>query len=144
MPADNSLRVDVGRRIRSIRMSKCITGQRLAKMARISAPYLSEIERGLSEASGEKLFRIASSLGVSVQTLLEGTALERRPTDGVTIPAGLDQAAAQLGLSYRHTVRLLQGRQSLVARRSSGGEEEEWQVGDWLEFYQKVKDYLGD
>jgi len=144
LPADNSLRVEVGRRIRSIRVSKGITGKSLAKMAEISAPYLSEIERGLSEVSGEKLLRIASSLGVSVQTLLDGTAPDSRPTDGVTIPTALDQAAAQMALSYRDTVRLLQGRQSLVARRSSGGEEEEWQVGDWLEFYQKVKDYLGD
>ena len=143
MTADNSLRVEVGHKIRSIRMSKGITGQRLAQMAKISAPYLSEIERGLSEASGEKLLRIANSLGVSVQTLLEGSPPEVRAANGVTIPITLAQAAEQLKLSYRDTVRLLGGRQSLVARRGSGGEVA-WQVEDWLKFYRKVKDYLED
>lgn len=141
MTADTSLRIEVGRRIRSIRMSKGITGQRLAQMARISAPYLSEIERGLSEVSGEKLLRIATSLGVSVQTLLEGSPPEGQAASGVTIPSALAQAAEQLKLSYRDTVRLLQGRRSLVARRASGGQED-WQVEDWLKFYRKVKDYL--
>jgi hypothetical protein len=112
-------------------------------MAKISAPYLSEIERGLSEASGEKLLRIATSLGVSVQTLLEGSPPEGRAVNGVTIPITLAQAAEQLKLSYKDTVRLLGGRQSLVARRASGGEED-WQVEDWLKFHRKVKDYLED
>jgi len=140
---DKSLRVEVGRRIRTARMSKGITGQKLALMARISPAYLSEVERGLSEVSGEKLLRIATSLRVSVQALLEGSRGEGEPGEGVTIPPALDQAAERLNLSYKDTVHLLQGRHSLVARRSQGGEEE-WKVGDWIEFYKKVKKYLED
>ena len=140
MSFDKSLRSEVGRRIRTARMSKGITGQKLASMARISPAYLSEVERGLSEVSGEKLLRIATCLGVSLQDLLEESQNEE---PGVTIPLALDQAAENLNLSYKDTVRLLQGRQSLVARRSQGSEEE-WKAEDWIEFYKKVKKYLED
>ena len=143
MSFDKSLRSEVGRRIRTARMSKGITGQKLASMARISPAYLSEVERGLSEVSGEKLLRIATCLGVSLQALLEESQKEGDPSAGVTIPLALDQAAEKLNLSYKDTVRLLQGRQSLVARRSQGSEEE-WKVEDWIEFYKKVKKYLED
>lgn len=138
--SDHSLRIDVGLRIRNMRMSKGYTGQRLADMARISPAYLSEIERGLSEISGEKLLRIATSLGVSVQSLLEGTPSQNSTSD-VVIPSSLAGAAEQLKLSYKDTVRLLQGKHSLQARRSGTGEQE-WQIKDWIAFYNKVKNYL--
>jgi transcriptional regulator with XRE-family HTH domain len=122
-----------------MRASKGVTGQRLADSAKISPAYLSEVERGLSEVSGEKLLRIATSLGVSVQSLLEGTP--PGSTNDVVVPSALAEAAEQLKLTYKNTVRLLQGKHSLMARRSATGEQE-WQVGDWIAFYNKVKDYL--
>ena len=139
MSSDSSLRLEVGRRIRTMRVSKGFTGQRLADLAKISPAYLSEVERGLSEVSGEKLLRIATSLGVSVQSLLEGTP--SGSTNDIVIPSALAEAAEQLKLSYKDTVSLLQGKHSLLARRSGTGEHE-WRMEDWISFYNKVKDYL--
>jgi transcriptional regulator with XRE-family HTH domain len=121
-------------------MSKGITGSELAKMAEISPAYLSEVERGLSEVSGEKLLRIAGSLGVSMQGLLEGTASQQSQSE-VAFPVALAEAADQLGWSYRTMASLHAAKQSLVARRSSI-EREDWSVEDWIEFHDKVKDYL--
>lgn len=135
----------VGQRIRSARQSKELTGQQLARLAGISAGYLSEVERGLSAISGEKLVQIADALGMRVSYLLE--APERAPAEDapntIQIPAALSEAAEQLGLSYIATRRLLEGRRSLVARRSQGPEHD-WTLQDWCEFYNKVKRYIDD
>lgn len=137
------LKVEVGQRIRASRTAKGWTGQKLAETAQISPAYLSEVERGLSEISSEKLMRIASALDVSVQSLLEGALAAAQPGAGVMIPTALAEAAEQLHLSYRDTVRLLEGRSSLMARRSSGAEKE-WGAREWVEFHGKVKDYLSE
>jgi transcriptional regulator with XRE-family HTH domain len=123
-------------------MARGITGQKLALMAEISPAYLSEVERGQSEISSEKLLRIAQSLGVNVQSLLEETQ-EPQESSQVVIPAALQEAAEELELSFKNTVRLLQGRQSLAARRSSG-KDLEWKKSDWISFYTSVKEYLVD
>ena len=139
MSSGNSLRVELGKRIRTFRMSKGMTGQELAKLAEISPAYLSEVERGLSEASGEKLLRIAGSLGVSLQSLLEGKRAQAK--DEVVFPVALAEAADQFGWPFRTMASLYEARQSLVARRASG-ELKEWSMKDWVEFHDKVKDYL--
>jgi hypothetical protein len=59
----------------------------------------------------------------------------------VRIPAALSAAADQLNLSHRATLTLLQGQQSLMARRSRS-EPGEWGVEDWIKFHDQVKDYL--
>jgi transcriptional regulator with XRE-family HTH domain len=121
-------------------MSKGMSGQKLARMADVSPAYLSEIERGLSKISSEKLMGIAGSLGVSVQSLLDGRSISASATE-VSFPKALAEAADQLGWSYRTMASLYAGKQSLAARRSSG-EKEEWVIEDWIRFYDKVKDYL--
>jgi transcriptional regulator with XRE-family HTH domain len=111
----------------------------LAEFAGISPGYLSEVERGSSAPSGEKLARIASELGVSTDYLLTGVTSTTAP---VQVPAGLAAAAEQLNLTYAQTMRLLAGKRSLVARRSSGEQEDDWAKADWIEFYKKVSPYL--
>lgn len=134
-------RVDLGRRIKATRLAKGMTGKELALRAYISPSYLSEVERGASAISSEKLLRIARYLQVGLRFLLEGHPEPVGADDGVRIPAALAEAAEQIKLSYSATVRLLQGYQSLIARRSSS-EEKKWQTQDWIEFYQRVKDYI--
>lgn len=106
----------------------------------MSAGYLSEVERGRSAISGEKLARLAQNLGVSADHLLSGRG---EPSSGSTIqiPAGLSEAAKILDLTYAQTLRLLSGKESLVARRSNSVENE-WAKEDWIEFYKKVQPYL--
>lgn len=140
MPDDHPDRVALGRRIKSARLSRGMTAKDLASAARVSPSYLSEVERGASAISTEKLVRIARCLGVSLEFLLEGRS-EEPPGGDVRIPAALSDAAEQLNLSYAATIRLLEGRESLIARRSRR-EGREWEPQDWIDFYNRVKNYL--
>lgn len=133
-------REELARRIRTVRQSLGLSLQRLATAAEISPGYLSEVERGLSAISGEKLAKIAQQLGKSVDYLLTGREDSKAQTS-VNIPAGLSDAAEELNLSYAETLRLLAGKESLVARRS-GSAAVEWGKEQWVEFYKKVKPYL--
>lgn len=143
MQAENHDRSEVGRRIKRLRQAQDITVQELAKRSGTSAGHLSEVERGLSAVSVEKLRQIAEGLGVGVEALLgegsDGTS------DGtvVQIPAALSAAADQLNLTHRATLALLQGRRSLTARRSKS-DQFEWGVEEWIKFHERVKDYLAD
>lgn len=134
----NPDRAEIGNRIRALRKSKDLSIQGLAEACAISPGYLSEIERGGSAPSGEKLVKIASELGVSIDYLLTGATAAQA---SVQIPAGLAAAAEHLNLTYAQTVRLLAGKHSLVARRSPTLEDE-WTKTDWINFYNKVKPYL--
>jgi len=134
-------RKEIGRRIRSTRRSKEMTAQALAKNAGVSTGYLSEVERGLCPVSVDKLRSIASELKVDLQFVLEGTDTDAAATNEVRIPTALSAAAEQLDLSYVVTISLLNGRSSLVAKRSSGPHSE-WTAEQWIEFYQKVKEFI--
>lgn len=132
---------DLGKKVRAIRLSKGMKAKDLARDAKISASYLSEVEKGASAISGERLLRIAKALDVSVGFLMEG---DGDPSDSdVRIPQELAAAAEQLNLPYKTILALLEGHQSLFARRSREPERK-WETEDWLEYYEKVKPYLMD
>jgi len=138
MSQEISRRIEIGVRIKKIRTDKNMTGKELSNIAQISQGYLSEVERGLSEVSGEKLMRIAEGLGVGVQDLIARESALAEAKNSLIIPNALSEAAEDLGLSFSHTVRLLQGAHSLMARRSSGTQSE-WTKQQWKDFYGKVK-----
>jgi transcriptional regulator with XRE-family HTH domain len=138
MPAGSTLRSELGARIRKLRTDKGLTGQELARLTKISATYLSEVERGLSDVSGEKLIRIADALCVDIQDLISSGQSTTTDGEKISIPIELSEAADELHLSFWNTVRLLQGAQSLTARRSSEPQAE-WSRRDWINFYEKVK-----
>lgn len=133
-------RAEVGRRIKRLRQAQDITVQELAKRSKVSSGYVSEVERGLSAISVDKLMQIAEGLGIGLDALLS----EAQPEMGqgtVQIPAALSDAAEQLNLSHRATLTILKGQKSLTARRSQS-DIQEWTVDDWLRFYEQVKNYL--
>ena len=136
-------RLEVGRRIKRLRQAQDITGHELAKRSNISAGYLSEVERGLSAVSVDKLKQVAEGLGVGVDVLLGDYQAEAQDQNVVQIPSALSSAAEQLNLSYRATLALFQGQRSLLARRSKS-EQSEWDVDQWVKFYEQVKDYLSE
>ena len=136
-------RAEVGRRIKRLRHAQDMTVHDLAKRSTISAGYLSEVERGLSAVSVDKLKQIAEGLGIGVDALLDDSQAEGQAQNMVQIPTALSAAAEQLNLSYRATLALFQGKKSLLAKRSSS-EQAEWDVNDWVKFYKQVKDYLPD
>jgi transcriptional regulator with XRE-family HTH domain len=62
---------DVGEFIRSQREVARMSVRRLAEVAGVSNPYLSQIERGLRKPSAEILQQIAKALQISAETLYE-------------------------------------------------------------------------
>jgi transcriptional regulator with XRE-family HTH domain len=128
----------LGMRIREIRKSQGMTGQKFAHKSQISTAYLSEVERGLSVISGEKLLRIAHALNVEIQELLNPEKEIKTNDDQISIPRALSEVAEALNLTFNATLRILDGYKSLSARRSSGSQEE-WTKQKWIEFYNKVK-----
>ena len=138
---DNEHREEVGRRIKRLRQAQDMTVHDLAKKSSISAGYLSEVERGLSAVSIDKLKQIAEGLGINTEALLDDSQTDAQSPNVVQIPSALSSAAEQLNLSWRATLALFQGKKSLLAKRSNS-EEAEWDVNEWVKFYHQVKDYL--
>lgn len=142
MATDRHDRAEVGHRIKRLRLGQDLTVQELAKRSGVSPGYLSEVERGLSAVSVDKLSQIAEGLSVAVEALLGESVAEAGVGDAVVqIPAALSAAADQLNLSHRATLTLLRGQRSLTARRSQS-DAREWNLQDWITFYEQVKDYL--
>jgi transcriptional regulator with XRE-family HTH domain len=137
--ADPALAREIANRIRTLRRSKEISIHKLADAVAMSPGYLSEVERGHSAISGELLGKIARELGVTADYLLSGQEEQRGGV--IQIPPGLSEAAKALDLTYGQTIRLLEGKESLVARRANTAEKE-WSKEDWISFYNKVKLYL--
>jgi transcriptional regulator with XRE-family HTH domain len=133
-------REDIANRIRTLRRARELSIEKLAALAEISAGYLSEVERGHSEISGAKLARIAEHLGTNVDYLLTGRE-DHVANAAVTIPPGLSEAAKTLNLTYAQTVQLLLGKEQLVARRSAHAAQQ-WSADKWIDFYNKVRDFL--
>lgn len=70
---------DLGSYIRNQRHSAQLSLRNLAKLAGVSNPYLSQIERGLRKPSAEILQAIAKALSISAETLyVKAGILEER------------------------------------------------------------------
>jgi transcriptional regulator with XRE-family HTH domain len=98
----------VGDFIRSQRELANLSLRQLAEVAKISNPYLSQIERGLHKPSADVLKNIASALQISAETmyaqagLLEDTP-ERAPRSG----SGVEEAIrldARLSADQKETL----------------------------------------
>jgi len=88
---------DIGAYIRRQREGAEVSLRQLAKVAGISNPYLSQIERGLRKPSAEILAQIATGLRISAEALyVRAGILEPRESSPV-----LDAVAADPDLSER-------------------------------------------
>jgi transcriptional regulator with XRE-family HTH domain len=63
--------IDVGERLREIRLRRRATLRAIAERAGVSESFLSQVERGRASASVASLRRIAGALGVSVADLFD-------------------------------------------------------------------------
>jgi transcriptional regulator with XRE-family HTH domain len=70
------LRSYLGSTLRSARVAQGRTLRDVAKSARVSLGYLSEVERGQKEASSELILAICSALNLSLSTLLVDVATQ--------------------------------------------------------------------
>jgi transcriptional regulator with XRE-family HTH domain len=88
---------DIGAYIRRQREGAEVSLRQLAKVAGISNPYLSQIERGLRKPSAEILAQIATGLRISAEALyVRAGILEPRESSPV-----MDAVAADPDLSER-------------------------------------------
>jgi transcriptional regulator with XRE-family HTH domain len=79
------VRVAVGQTLRAARTSQGRTLRDVARDARVSLGYLSEVERGQKEASSELLNAIASALGLSLSGVFSQVAAELKSREGATL-----------------------------------------------------------
>jgi transcriptional regulator with XRE-family HTH domain len=80
----------LGDYIREQRAASDISLRQLAKLAGVSNPYLSQIERGLRKPSAEILQQIAKALRISAEALyVQAGILEQREGSGLVVDAVL-------------------------------------------------------
>jgi transcriptional regulator with XRE-family HTH domain len=112
---------DIGVYIRQQREGAQVSLRQLAKLAGVSNPYLSQVERGLRKPSAEILQQIAKGLRISAEALyVRAGILEQRPASEV-----VDAVLADPELTERQKQVLLDVYQSF--RR----ENEQARPADW-------------
>ncbi len=107
---------NLGDYIRDQRASSNISLRQLAKLAGVSNPYLSQIERGLRKPSAEILQQIAKGLRISAEALyVQAGFLEQRATGAV-----VDAVLADDALNERQKQVLLEIYQSFRKEDADG------------------------
>ncbi len=95
---------DLGSFIRTQRESAQVSLRQLAKLAGVSNPYLSQIERGLRKPSAEVLAQIAKGLRVSAEVLyVQAGILEQKEASPV-----LDAVLTDTAISERQKQLLVE------------------------------------
>ncbi len=84
----------VGEFIKSQRELANLSLRQLAEIAKISNPYLSQVERGLHKPSADVLKNLASALKISAETMYAQAGL----LDASAAPAGGRSAEAEPGV----------------------------------------------
>ena len=79
------VREAVGQNLRNARTAQGRTLRDVARDARVSLGYLSEVERGQKEASSELLTAICTALGLSLSSLFTQVAAELKSREIVTL-----------------------------------------------------------
>jgi len=79
--AEDDARRVLGRFIRAQRQMANLSLRQLSVLAKVSNPYLSQVERGLHDPSVRVLKSIGEALNLSAETLFEQAGLAR-PTEG--------------------------------------------------------------
>jgi transcriptional regulator with XRE-family HTH domain len=79
------LRESVGHALRRARTEQSRTLRDVARDARVSLGYLSEVERGQKEASSELLNSICEALGLTLGALMRDVTLEITVAESATL-----------------------------------------------------------
>jgi len=107
---------DIGEYIRQQRNSAKISLRQLSKLAGVSNPYLSQIERGVRKPSAEILQQIAKGLRISAEALYVQAGILDLPTGG---PVG-DAIRADAELTERQKQVLLDVYESFRRENAAG------------------------
>jgi transcriptional regulator with XRE-family HTH domain len=79
------LRESVGQALRRARTEQSRTLRDVAREARVSLGYLSEVERGQKEASSELLNSICEALGLTLGSLMRDVTTEITAAESATL-----------------------------------------------------------
>ena len=79
------LRTHIGSALRQARISQGRTLRDVAKGARVSLGYLSEVERGQKEASSELLNSICQALDLSLLTVMSDVTIALRTAEAPSL-----------------------------------------------------------
>lgn len=92
------LRTHIGNSLRAARVDQRRTLRDVAKAARVSLGYLSEVERGHKEASSELLNSICSALNLSLSTILHSVSLAIAATEApvLTVITSSDEVNSEV------------------------------------------------
>ena len=79
------LRTHIGSALRQARISQGRTLRDVAKGARVSLGYLSEVERGQKEASSELLNAICEALDLTLSSVIANVSLELKSQESAKL-----------------------------------------------------------
>jgi transcriptional regulator with XRE-family HTH domain len=71
-PRESNGRLELGARLRAIRVLRRLTLREVAEAARVSESFVSQLERGRSSASVATLQRLAAAVGIEISDLFAG------------------------------------------------------------------------
>jgi len=108
---------DLGEFIRSQRESTRLSVRRLAELAEVSNPYLSQIERGLRKPSADILQQIAKALKISAESLYVKAGILEPDGDE---PSVVDAVRRDPHLDAAQKETLLRVYESLLAQAAHG------------------------
>ncbi len=103
----------INERIKSIRLSRGFTLERLAHLSSLTRGYLSKIERAEEPPPVSTLQTIAVALGVDISELLEVNPVEDGSMDSLDILRASDAGesySSEAGYDYRPLVRRFRGK----------------------------------
>ncbi len=86
------LRSHIGSTLRSCRVLQGRTLRDVAKSARVSLGYLSEVERGQKEASSELLHAICNALNISLSDVLQSVTVSVQTNEAPALKVVEDAA----------------------------------------------------
>ena len=86
------LRTHIGSTLRSARVAQGRTLRDVAKGARVSLGYLSEVERGQKEASSELLNSICAALELQLSAVIADISLHLKASEAPTLSVVEDAA----------------------------------------------------
>lgn len=72
----HNLAIEIGQRIRSIRLSMHFSQEELAERCGLHPTYIGQLERGEKNATLESIGKVAKGLGVPLGRLIENTEYE--------------------------------------------------------------------
>ncbi len=115
------LRTKIGEALRRIRRAQGRTLAEVSRTARVSMPYLSEVERGRKEASSEILAAICDALRIDLADLLAGVAGDLAGAAGGRVSGAGRRQAQIVQLGTLRDREALAGRPALTDRTGPAG-----------------------